>query len=267
MKNFYTRVMYEGPEQLGKQLLQFPSDNMVIVADTLVGFGSRYTDVTASTAQMPGQVLVAQKIEPMELEMTILLTADHELKFMAAYQKLVRAFHPALPGVLSVNVPNIGWRYIDVRLAEPIDPPEVDIALAHGQEITVKLISDQGVWYGLEKFTGASGDRVRVYNRGDIPSYPLLHLLRGANVTTPAGFVFGGLSNGRIAVDTRPQFVNSPQIVGSSTRSLTEQEKRTFTARSLLVAEPIPAHSSAVYHVAGGELEIYARHYFLNPWV
>lgn len=135
--------------------------------DGLVGTTA---DVTASTLSGVGQVVLSQRVEPIQGAVTFHCRASSDRDAGQVAADLRAAFSPIIgrENTLVVASP-LGEAQARVRLsgpiADPVEDPSWDEMVLN---LTVPLVADEGLWWMPEQ---SDTGNVTVTNRGDVPAW------------------------------------------------------------------------------------------------
>lgn len=155
-----------------------------IMAGGITGLVGSVEDEASQLVGVPGQVLMRQRVRPMEGNLKVLLRDDKGMERL--YGEFRHAFHHAQYGTLSVS----GWHSskfsTQLRLNGRISEPEVQPGLQDYHTVEVPLISDSGVWWSEPQTAG--GTNVEINNFGDVDIWPeLVWKMASGWVKLPSG--------------------------------------------------------------------------------
>lgn len=155
--------------------------------DGLVGSTA---DVTAAPLSGVGQVVLSQRVQPIQGAVTFHCRASGDRDAGQVAADLRAAFSPIIgrENTLVVASP-LGEAQTQVRLSGPIPDPVEDPSWDEMVlNLTVPLVADEGLWWLAEQ---SRTGNVTVTNRGDVPAWLKIRWNgAGGSVTLPSGARF-----------------------------------------------------------------------------
>lgn len=231
-----------------------------LMAGGITGLVGSVEDETSQLVGVPGQVLLRQKVRPLEGTLKVLLRDDKEME--RTYAEFRQSFHHLHEGTLRLGASHAGSFSTRLRLGGPIGEPEVKPGAQGHHVVEVPLICDSGLWWGYPQ--EGSGSSIKVTNFGDVDIWPELVWVGSATVTMPSGLRVEApfvsrecrmMLNSRDAFEIRA--VDDGELMTTQIRSVRRQG---------VWPECVPPGREAIFKTSSSRARLVWRRGVLDPW-
>ncbi|MCX7491466.1 hypothetical protein OS127_02840 [Corynebacterium sp. P6129] len=185
-------LIYTSPSGRTWHLSRYTHEGVFVDEGGVEGLVGAVEEQVFASVGRAGQRLAGQQAQPLSggLSVSVVGTADRSV--MDAWLEFRADWSVRVPGTLTVVSPVLGSVSTPVRLREVPAAPTKFLEPGAGDSMSLRLVGDDGVWWGSWlRVVSSGGDvsSVTVTNPGDVTVWPRLRVDRGCTgtITLPSG--------------------------------------------------------------------------------